>query len=64
MNPVTGLTRDLTEIAAAFIGVAFIGMLIVNAQGTSTVVKAVGQTFAGVLSTATFQSQFSNPWAS
>lgn len=56
MNPFTGLTRDLTEIAAALIGVAVIGLLVTNANGTATVAQGVGNAFSGVLSVATFQN--------
>jgi hypothetical protein len=55
MNPFSGLTRDLTEIAAAIIGLATIGLLVSNASGTSNVVSAVSNGFSGVLATATFQ---------
>jgi hypothetical protein len=55
MNPFSGLSRDLTEIAAAIIGLATIGLLISNASGTSNVVSSVANGFSGVLATATFQ---------
>lgn len=55
MNPFSGFSRDLTEIAAAFIGLATIGLLISNAGGTAQVARAVGDSFGGVLSIATFQ---------
>lgn len=64
MNPVSGLFRDMSEIAAALISVAFVGMLITNAKGTASVVQAVSSGFSGVLSTATFQrSGYLNPLA-
>lgn len=55
MNFIQGAGRDLAEIAALLIGVAFVGMLITNAQGTAAVTNAISQGFSGVLATATFQ---------
>lgn len=65
MNPVSPIFRDLSEIAAAMISLALISMLVVNSQGTSTVVGAVSKGFSGVLATATFQQNpFGNGFGS
>lgn len=65
MNPVTGPLRDLAEIASALIGVAFVGMLIINYKGTVAVASGVSDAFSGALATATFQrssfGNFANP---
>jgi hypothetical protein len=59
----TGVGKDLTEIASLFIGIALIGMLVVHSSGTAEVVKSVGQSFGGVLGIATFQNQYGNPFS-
>lgn len=56
MNPFTGLSRDLSEIAAAIIGLATIGLLVSNSKGTAQVASSVGNAFGSVLSIATFQN--------
>lgn len=61
MNPFAGVLRDGTEIAGLFIGLAALGLVITQSQGSATVATAVSQGFSGVLSTATFQrSQVGN----
>ena len=59
----TGVGKDLVEIASLLIGVSLIGLLITNASGTATVVSAVSKGFSGALSTATFQNGYANPFA-
>ena len=43
--------RDVFELAALFVGVAFAALLVGHAQGTATVVKAVTQGFGYDLAT-------------
>jgi hypothetical protein len=43
--------KDLFEIAALFIGVAFAALLVGHAQGTATVVQSVSQGFGYDLAT-------------
>ncbi len=59
----TGVGKDLVEIASLLIGVSLIGLLVVHAQGTATVASSVSKAFSGALATATFQNQYANPFA-
>ena len=43
--------RNVVEIASLLIGVALIGLLVGNAQGTATVINAAGATFNNLLRT-------------
>lgn len=54
-----GLGRDLTEIASALISVALVALLVSHASGASTVIRAAGETFGGLLSTVELQNGFS-----
>lgn len=47
--------RDLVEVAMALISLTLVSMLVSNADKTATVAKAVGGTFGGLLSVASFQ---------
>lgn len=47
--------KDLFGIASLFIGVAFAALLIGHAEGTSSVVRAVGGTFNDLLKTVELQ---------
>lgn len=58
MNPFSEVMRNGAEIAAAFIGLATIGLLVTNSQGVATAARGVGDAFGGVLSIATFQNGF------
>jgi hypothetical protein len=52
--------KDALQIAALFISLATVSVLIVHAQGTATVANAIGHAFGGVLGTATFQNGYGN----
>lgn len=56
MNPFQQIVQNGTEIAAAFIGLAALGLLLVNSSGAANVAQGVGSAFSGVLATATFQN--------
>lgn len=43
--------RDLFELAALFVGVAFAALLVGHAQGTATVVKSISEGFGMNLAT-------------
>lgn len=60
MNPMGTFGRDVSEIAAAFISVALVALLVSHASGVSTIVTSVGQTFGGLLSTVTLQNSYGN----
>jgi len=56
MNPLEGTGRYLSEIAAALISVAALGLIITNSQGFATATGAVAKGFGSLLSVATFQN--------
>lgn len=56
-----GIGRDLTEIAAMFIGVALVALLISRSSDTTAIITAGGNTFNGLLRTVTLQSSYGNP---
>lgn len=53
--------KQLVEVAGLIIGLATIGLLVRNSEGVKTIVSATGQSFSGVLNTATFQSNAFSP---
>lgn len=55
--------RDITQIALAFISVAFVALLVSNAQGTAKVIESAGGTFNGLLRTVTLQNGYGNPFS-
>jgi hypothetical protein len=59
----TGMGKDMVEIASLLIGVALVGLLVVHAQGTATVATGISKAFSGALATATFQNGYANPFA-
>lgn len=58
----TGIGRNLTEIAGMLIGVALVALLVSQSQGTTAIIKATGQTFAGLLGVVTLQNNYGNPF--
>jgi hypothetical protein len=56
--------RDVIEIFTFIGSIALISMLVYRYQGTVAIVKQVGETYSGLLQTATFQNPVSNGFAS
>jgi hypothetical protein len=54
--------RDVIEIFTFLGSIALISMLVYRYQGTTAIIKQVGDTYSGLLATATFQNPVSNPW--
>ena len=54
----TGIGRDLMEIAGLLIFVSLISMFVRNSRNTSELIKTGGDTFAGLLRTATGADYF------
>ena len=53
-----GLFRNLTEIAALIIGVAFVALLLNRSRGTVDIIKAGTGGFNDLLKTVTLQNSF------
>lgn len=49
------MMKDVVEIVSLILGVAFVALLVGNAQGTATVAQSVGGTFNDILKTVTLQ---------
>lgn len=54
----TGIGRDLTEIAGLLIFVTLISMFVRNSRNTAELIKTGGETFSGLLRTATGADYF------
>lgn len=64
MNPTDGLGRNLTEIAAALLSIAFIAMLVSNAGGVTKIIESAGSTFSGLIGSATLSNGYGSPFNS
>lgn len=53
-----GLGRNIVEIAALLIGVAFVALLLNRSRGTVDIIKASTGGFNDLLKTVTLQNQF------
>lgn len=54
--------QETFEIAVMLVGVATIALLVSNSKGTVNIIKGTADSFAGVLSVATMQSNIGNVW--
>jgi len=58
------LEKDVFEIAAMFLGIAVLTLLIGRSKDTVAVAKGVGGVFDGLLRTVTLQNGYGNPLSS
>ncbi len=58
------LEKDVFEIAAMFLGIAVLTLLIGRSSDTVKVAQGVGGVFNGLLKTVTLQNGYSNPLSS
>lgn len=57
------VSRDIMEIASLIVGLAVLGLLITRSGNTAQVIGAASQGFGGLISVATFQNGYGNPFA-
>lgn len=55
--------REVTQVALTLAGIALVALLVSNSEGAVNIVKGVGQTYGGLLSIVTLQSNYGNPFS-
>ncbi len=56
--------REVTQVALTLAGIALVALLVSHSEGAVNIVKGVGQTYGGLLSIVTLQSNYGNPFSS
>lgn len=56
--------REVTQVALTLAGIALVALLVSHSEGAVNIIKGAGQTYGGLLSIVTLQSNFGNPFTS
>lgn len=54
---------EVTQIALTLAGIALVALLVSNSTGAVNIIKATGQTYGGLLSIVTLQSNVGNAFS-
>lgn len=55
--------RDVTQIALTLAGIALVALLVSNASGAATIIKAAAGSYNGLLQTVTLQNNYGNAFS-